>query len=266
MSTLSQLGLIIYILSLGEALFCFFHILTHALFKSLLFLRCGGVISHSFGNQDYRRKGLVIVFGSSHSLAFCVSSLRLVGFPFLAGFFSKDLCLDSLLEHDIGFFSFGFFFFGCVLTAFYSFRIFFFGLNSSSLLFSSLNFSYSLFSYFYFILIFFSIVGGKFFGFLFLVDEVVFSFSLLKFMGCLPILLLFFFLFFKKINLFWFFFFYVFNGFVFWKFSFSIFFFKKIFFLIRFFLSWDSGPFWPWKGVFCSKQIFSKFWKFFFFF
>lgn len=54
MSTLRQLGLIMFMISVGELMFCFYHIIIHALFKSLLFLRGGGFIIINFGIQDLR--------------------------------------------------------------------------------------------------------------------------------------------------------------------------------------------------------------------
>lgn len=53
-STLRQLGLLVFVLSLGELGMCFFHLLTHAIFKSFLFILCGVFISFSYGEQDRR--------------------------------------------------------------------------------------------------------------------------------------------------------------------------------------------------------------------
>jgi len=57
LSTLSQLRVIIIVLSLGNFIFSYFHLLSHALFKSLLFLTAGVVIHASLGNQDLRLIG-----------------------------------------------------------------------------------------------------------------------------------------------------------------------------------------------------------------
>jgi NADH:ubiquinone oxidoreductase subunit 5 (subunit L)/multisubunit Na+/H+ antiporter MnhA subunit len=56
LSTLSQLGVMIFSLGLGLTLFCYFHLFAHALFKALLFI-CSGVVIHSLGVQDMRRMG-----------------------------------------------------------------------------------------------------------------------------------------------------------------------------------------------------------------
>jgi len=99
-STLRQLGLIMFILSLGDVFLCYFHMITHALFKSLLFLSCGVVILTVGGLQDIRFMG-----GKSFFLSLCVvfmavSNISLVGFPFLSGFFSKDLIIEGSMEGE----------------------------------------------------------------------------------------------------------------------------------------------------------------------
>jgi len=123
MSTLRQLGLIIFILSLGDVFLCYFHMITHALFKSLLFLSCGVVILTVGGLQDIRFIG-----GKSFLLNLCVvfiviSNVSLVGFPFLSGFFSKDLIIERSVEGEWGNLSFVVLFFSCVFSVFYSLRI-----------------------------------------------------------------------------------------------------------------------------------------------
>jgi len=110
LSTLSQLGLIISILSLGYFKLAFFHLLTHALFKALLFL-CAGIFIHSIINfQDVRVSGgfsnqLIIVF-----IFFNISRLALCGIPFLAGFYSKDIILEFVLISNVNIIIFFFFF------------------------------------------------------------------------------------------------------------------------------------------------------------
>lgn len=96
LSTLSQLGVIIIIVLRGYEILGFFHIITHALFKALLFL-CSGIMIHEFrNNQDLRNyrirfKVNIIVIG-----VFFVCRLSLIGLPFLRGFYSKDLILEII--------------------------------------------------------------------------------------------------------------------------------------------------------------------------
>jgi len=104
LSTLSQLGLIITVLSLGMPEFSFFHLITHAMFKSLLFL-CAGSFIHSLGdNQDIRLSGSFVSRLPVTSSYFIGSSLALCGFPFLAGFYSKDLILEYFFIGYINYF------------------------------------------------------------------------------------------------------------------------------------------------------------------
>lgn len=137
LSTLRQLGLIIRILSLGFSKLVFFHLLTHALFKALLFL-CAGTIIHSLNNsQDIRDIGSLINTLPFSVSCFNISNLALCGFPFLAGFYSKDLILELSLYSNFNLISFFFFFFSTGLTVRYSFRLtyysFFIRLNFKSL-------------------------------------------------------------------------------------------------------------------------------------
>lgn len=129
LSTLSQLGLIIRILALGFYKLAFFHLLTHALFKALLFI-CAGVIIHQIKNsQDIRYMGGFINFIPLTSSFFSVSNLALCGTPFLAGFYSKDLILEIIYFSNINIIVFFLFVFSTGLTVCYSFRLFFFSLT-----------------------------------------------------------------------------------------------------------------------------------------
>lgn len=95
LSTLSQLGVIIITLSLGIVELTYFHLISHALFKSLLFL-CAGVYIHRYGDiQDIRSLGRVGAILPVTRLLFIGCSLSLCGFPFLSGFYSKDLILET---------------------------------------------------------------------------------------------------------------------------------------------------------------------------
>jgi len=95
LSTLSQLGLIIIILRIGLPDLAFFHLISHAIFKSTLFI-CGGTIIHiSDGRQDRRHMRSLISRSPLLVSVFSIRNLALSGFPFLAGFYSKDLVLES---------------------------------------------------------------------------------------------------------------------------------------------------------------------------
>lgn len=126
LSTLSQLGLIIRILAIGFYKLAFFHLLTHALFKALLFI-CAGAIIHNIKNsQDIRDIGSLSIHIPLTISCLNVANLALCGFPFLAGFYSKDIILERVLISEINLFTVFLFFFSTGLTVSYSFRLFYY--------------------------------------------------------------------------------------------------------------------------------------------
>nr|YP_010360980.1 NADH dehydrogenase subunit 5 [Zeugodacus caudatus]UNQ86529.1 NADH dehydrogenase subunit 5 [Zeugodacus caudatus] len=129
LSTLSQLGLMMSILSMGFYKLAFFHLLTHALFKALLFM-CAGAIIHNMNNsQDIRLMGGLGVYMPLTSSCFNVANLALCGMPFLAGFYSKDMILEIVSFSYINMFSFFLYFFSTGLTVCYSFRLVYYSMT-----------------------------------------------------------------------------------------------------------------------------------------
>nr|AIY61952.1 NADH dehydrogenase subunit 5 [Caetetermes taquarussu] len=126
LSTLSQLGLMIMTVSIGLPGLSFFHLLTHALFKALLFMCAGGVI-HSMGDsQDIRFMGGMSIYMPFTSSSLMVSNFALCGMPFLAGFYSKDYILEMFSMSYLNIFGFFLLFVSTGLTVCYSFRLFYF--------------------------------------------------------------------------------------------------------------------------------------------
>nr|YP_009968797.1 NADH dehydrogenase subunit 5 [Arria pallida]QNC71420.1 NADH dehydrogenase subunit 5 [Arria pallida] len=126
LSTLSQLGLMMSILSMGFADLAFFHLLTHALFKALLFM-CAGMVIHNVMNfQDIRFMGNLSIFMPLTSTCFMVSNFALCGMPFLAGFYSKDMILEMISLSNLNMFMYMMYFFSTGLTVCYSFRLFYY--------------------------------------------------------------------------------------------------------------------------------------------
>lgn len=126
LSTLRQLGLIMRILALGFYKLAFFHLMTHALFKALLFI-CAGAIIHNIKNsQDIRDIGYFSLYIPFTISCLNIANLALCGFPFLAGFYSKDLILEIVLISHVNIFIFFMFFFSTGLTVRYSFRLFYY--------------------------------------------------------------------------------------------------------------------------------------------
>nr|UFK62214.1 NADH dehydrogenase subunit 5 [Habroscelimorpha dorsalis saulcyi] len=123
LSTLSQLGLMMSILSLGNYKLAFFHLLTHALFKALLFMCAGAVIHNLKDTQDIRFMGNLMVNMPLTCMCLNISNLALCGMPFLAGFYSKDLILEIVSMNYINILIFLLFFVSTGLTVCYSFRL-----------------------------------------------------------------------------------------------------------------------------------------------
>uniref|UniRef100_UPI0030DEB4F3 NADH dehydrogenase subunit 5 n=1 Tax=Myiopardalis pardalina TaxID=765351 RepID=UPI0030DEB4F3 len=129
LSTLSQLGLMMSILSMGFYKLAFFHLLTHALFKALLFM-CAGAIIHNMNNsQDIRLMGGLGMYMPLTTACFNVANLALCGMPFLAGFYSKDMILEIVSLSYINFFSFFLYYFSTGLTVCYSFRLVYYSMT-----------------------------------------------------------------------------------------------------------------------------------------
>nr|YP_010990294.1 NADH dehydrogenase subunit 5 [Cricula andrei]WOW98278.1 NADH dehydrogenase subunit 5 [Cricula andrei] len=123
LSTLSQLGLMMSILSMGFSNLAFFHLLTHAMFKAMLFM-CAGVIIHMMSDiQDIRYMGGISLYIPMTSLCLNISNLALCGVPFLAGFYSKDLILEMVSFSSLNFLVFFFYYISTGLTVYYTFRL-----------------------------------------------------------------------------------------------------------------------------------------------
>nr|WGO57802.1 NADH dehydrogenase subunit 5 [Sigmella schenklingi biguttata] len=126
LSTLSQLGLMMSILSLGYSDLAFFHLMTHALFKALLFM-CAGFVIHSMkDSQDIRFMGGLSFQMPMTMSCLMVSNFALCGLPYLAGFYSKDLILEMVSMSYVNIFGFFLFYFSTGLTVCYSFRLFYY--------------------------------------------------------------------------------------------------------------------------------------------
>nr|YP_010535812.1 NADH dehydrogenase subunit 5 [Coptotriche turpinia]UYB79010.1 NADH dehydrogenase subunit 5 [Coptotriche turpinia] len=126
LSTLSQLGLMMSILSMGFPDLAFFHLLTHAMFKALLFM-CAGVIIHMMNDtQDIRWMGSLNMYIPFTSICLNISNLSLCGIPFLSGFYSKDLLLEMVSMSNLNMLSFFLYYFSTGLTMFYTVRLLFY--------------------------------------------------------------------------------------------------------------------------------------------
>jgi NADH-quinone oxidoreductase subunit L len=122
-STVSQLGYMMAAIGAGFSAAGFFHLLTHGLFKALLFLGAGAVI-HAVGSNDLSRMGGLARRMPQTAIVFVVGTLSLAGIPFFGGFLSKEEILGSVWAGGLTG-PFALLMLVAFLTAFYMFRVVF---------------------------------------------------------------------------------------------------------------------------------------------
>lgn len=122
LSTLSQLGVMMAALGLGLQLLALFHLITHALFKALLFICAGSMIHFHDHGQDLRTTGNLALGNPITASCITIANLALCGSPFLAGFYSKDMILELSAFHPSNSVILFIFFIATGLTAAYSAR------------------------------------------------------------------------------------------------------------------------------------------------
>ncbi len=156
-STCSQLGLMLLICGLSCYTISLFHLLTHACFKALLSLIAGTIIHQLQDEQDIRKYGNLCYFLPFLNIILIIASFSLMGFPFLAGFYSKDLLIENIFNYKFFFHNFFFFLISIItlLSSMYSVRLiiktFFFSVKTNYSLFFSFH-QLSFFFFFFFII------------------------------------------------------------------------------------------------------------------
>lgn len=123
LSTLSQLGLIIMCLGLGERSICFAHLNTHAAFKALLFIAVGTVIHTFYGNQEARASVGLAFASPAVFITASVSIMSMCGCIFLSGWVTKEAILEASYNSSTGLFFACLFYFSISLTLSYSLRL-----------------------------------------------------------------------------------------------------------------------------------------------
>lgn len=123
LSTLSQLGVIFIRLGLNLPNVAFFHLLTHAFFKRIIFICAGDIIRSHQGNQDIRLYGNFFYINSLTSIFILRGSLALIGLPFIAGFYSKDAILENFIIGNINSFLCLLGWIGIITTTLYRIRL-----------------------------------------------------------------------------------------------------------------------------------------------
>jgi NADH-quinone oxidoreductase subunit L len=130
-STCSQLGYMFFAVGVGAYGAAMFHLFTHAFFKALLFLGAGSVIHAVNDEQDIRKMGGLSNYVPFTHMLMIVGTISLMGFPFTAGYYSKDAIIESAYLASSGFSSYAFIIglLGVVMTSFYSWRLIFLTFN-----------------------------------------------------------------------------------------------------------------------------------------
>ena len=133
-STCSQLGYMFVALGAGGYGIAIFHLFTHAFFKALLFLGAGSVIHAMSGEQDMRKMGGLAPHIRLTWAMMLIGTLALTGFPFTAGYFSKDAIIESAFMSQAapGRFAFVLLVIAAFCTSFYSWRLAFMTFNGTT--------------------------------------------------------------------------------------------------------------------------------------
>lgn len=126
-STCSQLGYMFVCCGLSQYNLALFHLFTHAFFKALLFLSAGVVIHGFGGEQDLRKMGGAIHNMPIAYIMILVGSLALMGFPFLSGFYSKDVILEVSQVLPSSLVAYWCCILAALLTTIYSLRLLYYG-------------------------------------------------------------------------------------------------------------------------------------------
>jgi NADH-quinone oxidoreductase subunit L len=124
-STCSQLGYMFFAAGVSAYPAAMFHLMTHAFFKALLFLSAGSVIHAMSGEQDMRKMGGIYKFIPYTYLLMWIGSLALGGLPPFAGYFSKDIVIESAYASNTAWGTYAFWIgvIAAFMTAFYSWRL-----------------------------------------------------------------------------------------------------------------------------------------------
>lgn len=175
LSTLSQLGLIIIILRIGFPILAYYHLLTHAIFKSLLFIRAGVIIHRIINNQDIRIIGGLNEFIPFTIFRFNLTLIALCGFPFISGFYSKDIIIEIIYFRKFNIILFLISVISLIFTVIYSIRLIYYSfLGEFKLIRCKLIKEDSLINKSIIILITLRVLIGSILNWIFFIDEIIY--------------------------------------------------------------------------------------------
>ena len=126
-STCSQLGYMFFAIGVGAYPVAIFHLFTHAFFKALLFLGAGSVIHAMSDEQDMRNMGGIYKLVPITYIMMLIGTLALMGFPYTAGFYSKDAIIEAAYagHNSMAGYAFAMGVLAALMTSFYSWRLIF---------------------------------------------------------------------------------------------------------------------------------------------
>lgn len=171
LSTLRQIAIIIFAISLNSLILAFIHLTIHALFKSAIFL-CAGIIIHESSYQDIRIIGINFINSPLTLSILGINRIALIGAPFISGFFSKDAIIERLISSKLNILISILIIISIGITASYSIRISI-SSNNSTIKHSPLSSNHqSIQSFFPICLLsLFAITSGSWINWLFLPDN-----------------------------------------------------------------------------------------------
>lgn len=123
LSTLSQLGVIIFRISIQNYTITFFHLVSHARFKALLFISAGWVLVIYDHKQDIRDIGELNIISNSALIIIIIASISLIALPFLSGFFSKDIILETYFISQFSIITIALILISTIITSIYSLNL-----------------------------------------------------------------------------------------------------------------------------------------------
>nr|YP_010686214.1 NADH dehydrogenase subunit 5 [Cochlostyla marinduquensis]UIX22047.1 NADH dehydrogenase subunit 5 [Cochlostyla marinduquensis] len=122
-STLSQLGMLLFCIGLGNYYLSLYHLFVHAMFKAMLFMAAGVILMMSYGQQDMRLLKGITKYYPVLMIFMNMSIFNLMGLPFLSGFYTKHMIIGCMLTNNLFLVSFFMMTISIVFTVMYSLRL-----------------------------------------------------------------------------------------------------------------------------------------------
>nr|YP_009183453.1 NADH dehydrogenase subunit 5 [Dermacentor nuttalli]ALM88063.1 NADH dehydrogenase subunit 5 [Dermacentor nuttalli] len=181
-STLSQLSMMMVVLSMNLTNLAFFHLIMHAVFKSMLFLGAGFVIHNLMGKQDIRMLSDFFFFTPLVLKGMLISFYSLMGIPFIGGFYSKDLILEYFLLKNFNLIVLVIFVLGVIFTFLYNMRLIYYMFLKGTLANILIKINYDIFMKFpiFFLTFLLLVVGNLLFWFIMPYHSMIFITNLQK--------------------------------------------------------------------------------------